>query len=139
MHHADRFVADAAYRSTALLSTSEDRPLVVQFAANDPVDFAAACSLAAPHCDAVELNLGCPQREVCLAVGGAGCIVLQPPAADLRGGSRRGRAHAEHDSTNRPRSGPARALRLLAAPARGLAARPRHGVPLLHQHCRCSV
>jgi tRNA-dihydrouridine synthase 1 len=38
-----------------------DRPLIVQFCANDPDQLLASAKVLEGHCDAIDINLGCPQ------------------------------------------------------------------------------
>ncbi|TRY59622.1 hypothetical protein DNTS_003896 [Danionella cerebrum] len=63
MLHAQVFVRDANYRRENLYNdiSLEDRPLITQFCANDPEVFIQAAQLAQDYCDAIDLNLGCPQ------------------------------------------------------------------------------
>uniref|UniRef100_A0A915B5K0 tRNA-dihydrouridine(16/17) synthase [NAD(P)(+)] n=1 Tax=Parascaris univalens TaxID=6257 RepID=A0A915B5K0_PARUN len=61
MIHAQLFVKDLTYRRSALSSCPSDRPLVVQFCANEPHMLLTACLLVEDICDGVDLNLGCPQ------------------------------------------------------------------------------
>ena len=75
MFFADRFVSDAAYRDAVfhsqLARDGADRPLVVQFGGNDAPTLVAAALLVQDWCDAVDLNLGCPQKRAREGVYGA--------------------------------------------------------------------
>ncbi|KAK2103074.1 tRNA-dihydrouridine(16/17) synthase [NAD(P)(+)]-like protein [Saguinus oedipus] len=63
MLHAQGFVCNANYQKENLYCDvcPEDWPLIVQFCANDPKVFVQAALLAQNYCDAIDLNLGCPQ------------------------------------------------------------------------------
>lgn len=62
MISSERFAVDEEYRKIEFQTTPEDRPLVAHFSANNPRTFLAAAKLVESQCDAIDLNLGCPQR-----------------------------------------------------------------------------
>ncbi|ETW77906.1 hypothetical protein HETIRDRAFT_157361 [Heterobasidion irregulare TC 32-1] len=59
----DRLLADQPYRESHQrgLGAPHDRPVVVQLAGNDPDTLVRAARTLLGYCDAVDLNLGCPQ------------------------------------------------------------------------------
>ncbi|XP_026757697.2 tRNA-dihydrouridine(16/17) synthase [NAD(P)(+)]-like isoform X2 [Galleria mellonella] len=61
MFHSNVFTKDPKYRKDSLQTCQEDRPLIVQFCGNNPDIMAAAAKLAEQHCDAIDINIGCPQ------------------------------------------------------------------------------
>lgn len=62
MMYSDLFVADAEYRAAELLTLPADQPLVAHFCGNNAKTLLEAARLAEPHCVAIDINLGCPQR-----------------------------------------------------------------------------
>lgn len=62
MFHAALFASSPRYRAEHWTTTSADRPLAVQFCANDPATLvAAARHVDNGEVDFIDLNLGCPQ------------------------------------------------------------------------------
>ena len=67
MFHSRLFAESAVYRTQSFQAPqldghpAHDRPLAVQFCSNDADDLLAAARHVQAHCDAVDLNLGCPQ------------------------------------------------------------------------------
>ena len=91
MMSAAEFSRSETYRRTEFQTIAEDRPLVCHFAANQPEEFASAAKLVENVCDAIDLNLGCPQRTA--YVGHFGSYLLDPKDRQLvldivRAGSR---------------------------------------------------
>ncbi|KAF9153399.1 tRNA-dihydrouridine(16/17) synthase [NAD(P)(+)]-like protein [Linnemannia schmuckeri] len=70
MFNAKLFAKDVKYRDEHWAGLKDglggggpnDRPLIVQFCANDPEYLLQSALLVAPYCDAVDINLGCPQH-----------------------------------------------------------------------------
>lgn len=62
MMYSGKFVENREYREMEFATCIADRPLVAHFCGNDPVTLLQAAKLVEGSVDAVDLNLGCPQR-----------------------------------------------------------------------------
>ena len=83
MIDAAGYVASERYRAEfAFTGGTADRPLTVQLGGSEPGPLAAAAALVAPFCDAVELNMGCPQR--CAKKNGSGAFLMEDLARATR-------------------------------------------------------
>ena len=68
MVHADTYLSDAKYAQSVfdpnrLEGSPEDRPLILQLSGNDPKSILQVAQQLRPFYDAIDLNLGCPQRR----------------------------------------------------------------------------
>lgn len=61
MFHSRLFAQKYDHCDKSFATCEEDRPLFVQFCANDPRFLLQAAQLVETRCDAVDINLGCPQ------------------------------------------------------------------------------
>ena len=61
MIDARSFASSAAYRAASFSTCAADRPLIAQFAGDDPATLLRAALLVQDDVDAVDLNFGCPQ------------------------------------------------------------------------------
>ncbi|KAL9959864.1 hypothetical protein ACROYT_G033228 [Oculina patagonica] len=75
---SDSFVKSIKARDMEFTTNSGDRPLVVQFAASNPKEFADAAEIVALFVDGVDLNCGCPQRWAMQE--GYGAKLIKSPA-----------------------------------------------------------
>ncbi len=55
-------VNDKKYRKAMFQTCKKDRPLIVQLCGNDPIIMLKAAKKFEKYCDAIDINLGCPQK-----------------------------------------------------------------------------
>ncbi|XP_027203528.2 dihydrouridine synthase 1 [Dermatophagoides pteronyssinus] len=62
MIHSRLFLEQPKYQQEFLqIDRESDQPFIIQFCANDPETFLKAAKIVESNCDAIDLNLGCPQ------------------------------------------------------------------------------
>lgn len=77
MYHSRIASQDKKYLKRMFNTCKEDRPLIIQFCGNDPDTILTACELVQDDCDAVDINLGCPQGIA--RKGNYGSFLLEKP------------------------------------------------------------
>lgn len=71
------FMRSVKARDSEFTTSQGDRPLIMQFAANDAQTLADAACVVSPYTDGVDLNCGCPQRWA-MAEGYGACLINKP-------------------------------------------------------------
>ncbi|XP_047740113.1 tRNA-dihydrouridine(20a/20b) synthase [NAD(P)+]-like isoform X2 [Hyalella azteca] len=74
---SDSFVKSEKARHSDFSTSTDDRPLIVQFAASNAESLASAAALVAPHSSGCDLNCGCPQRWA-MQEGYGACLIHKP-------------------------------------------------------------
>jgi hypothetical protein len=82
MFISSEFVKSAAYRGRVWHTCPEDRPLAVQFCGNDSATMLQAGLMVQDSCDAIDVNLGCPQAVA--QRGGYGAFMMENLSAVAR-------------------------------------------------------
>ncbi|KAF2075284.1 hypothetical protein CYY_003413 [Polysphondylium violaceum] len=77
MFHSKNFATCKVYRKESFSTCPEDRPLVVQFCGNEAEWVVKAAKFVEDECDAIDLNLGCPQQIA--KRGNYGAFLLEKP------------------------------------------------------------
>lgn len=62
MFHSRLFSENPQYRALQFTTNQYDRPLIVQFCGDNPETMLKAAKFVEDQCDAVDVNLGCPQN-----------------------------------------------------------------------------
>ena len=74
---AESFAVSQKARLNEFTTCKNDRPLVVQFAANEVSHFVESAKIVSNSCDGVDLNCGCPQGWA-LKEGIGACLIDKP-------------------------------------------------------------
>ena len=62
MLHAKQMITHPKYKPDQFSTNAEDNPLIVQLAGDDPKTVLEAAQMIQGECNAVDINLGCPQQ-----------------------------------------------------------------------------
>ncbi|KHJ98135.1 dihydrouridine synthase [Oesophagostomum dentatum] len=77
MIYAKNFLESEHCRTSEFSTVPDDRPLIVQFASDDPFVFGSAAELVYNYATGVDLNCGCPKSDV--RAKGFGSFLLNRP------------------------------------------------------------
>uniref|UniRef100_A0A0R3S220 tRNA-dihydrouridine synthase n=1 Tax=Elaeophora elaphi TaxID=1147741 RepID=A0A0R3S220_9BILA len=89
MIYAKHFIASEQCRSADFTTCPGDNPTVVQFATNEAEEFSTAAMFISRYCRGIDLNCGCPQRDVMKEGYGSSLLTDPVRIADIVATTRR--------------------------------------------------